>query len=311
MFWEGCIPPMTDRIIEISEGTARLHIKYEQLVIEREGNPPVTTPVSELAALILTSPAVILSQPVLGAIAHAGGSVVICDRTYLPAAMLLPLQSHFLQRERLSIQVEMSVPMRKRVWQQIIQAKIRAQSRLLVELYGDDGGVGALGDRVRSGDPENAEAQAARRYWTLVFGDPKFRRDREAENQNRHLNYGYAVLRAIVARGICGAGLHPSLGVAHKNRYDPFSLAADLMEPFRPVVDRAVALWIREHDAGLPLDPETKMCLVGTLQARFETGGEKRTLFDILSSVACSLVEFASGNAKRLNLPEVKGPCDA
>ena len=302
--------PMTDRIVEIADSAARLHVKYEQLVIERAGNAPVTTPLAELAALVLSNPAVQLSQAVLSGIAQAGGSLIVADRSFLPAAMLLPMQSHFVQSERLSLQVRMAAPMRKRFWQQLVQAKIRSQSTLLLELHGDDGGVGTLEERVGSGDPMNVEAQAARRYWGLVFANTKFRRDREAPDQNRHLNYGYAVLRAVVARALCGVGLHPSLGVAHKNRYDPFSLAADFMEPFRVLVDRAVALWIREHDPMEPLYPETKSYLIGTLQSRFEQNQEQRTLFDIVARCASSFVDVASGKAKRLDIPIVSAPCD-
>ena len=300
---------MTDRIVEIAEAEARLSVKYEQLVIECRGNATVTTPLAELASLVLSSASVLLSQAVLSGIAHAGGSVVICDRSFLPAAMLLPLQSHFLQSERLALQVRMSAPMRKRLWQQIVQAKIRSQAALLLELHGDDGGLGVLRERVRSGDPGNVEAQAARRYWQSIFGNSKFRRDREAPDQNRHLNYGYAVLRALVARALCGAGLHPSIGVAHTNRYDAFSLAADMMEPFRPIVDRSVAVWVRERDPMGPIDPEAKAYLVGTLQSRFEVGSEARTLFDILARTAISFVDVARGHAGRLELPELSAPC--
>jgi CRISP-associated protein Cas1 len=155
------------------------------------------------------------------------------------------------------------------------------------------------------------EAQAARRYWPLLFANAKFRRDRESPDQNRHLNYGYAVLRAIVARALCGTGLHPSLGIAHKNRYDPFSLAADIMEPFRPIVDRAVVLRMRERDPMQLLDPETKAYLVGTLQSRFEDNHERRTLFDILARTASNLAEVAAGKTQRFDIPEVVGPCAA
>ncbi|MBI1738276.1 MAG: type II CRISPR-associated endonuclease Cas1 [Acidobacteria bacterium] len=300
---------MTERVIEIADGPARLHVRLEQLVIERDGQPEVTTPLAELAALVLTNPRVQLTQAVISGIAVAGGSVVICDRNYLPAAMMLPLQSHFLQTERLARQTQISAPLRKRLWQQIVQAKIKAQSRLLTELHGDDGGLKALAAQVRSGDPENIEAQAARRYWRLLFASTKFRRDREAPDQNRHLNYGYTVLRAIVSRAICGAGFHPSIGLQHRNRYDPFSLAADLMEPFRPLVDRAVALWIQEHDPLEPLDPEAKEWLVGSLQFRFEVNKEERTLFDIFARMASSLAQVLLGSEARLELPEVRGPC--
>ena len=133
------------------------------------------------------------------------------------------------------------MPVCKRLWRQIVRAKIKAQAALLVELRGTDFGLGALVLRVRSGDPSNVEARAARRYWPHVFADLDFRRHRENEDQNILLNYGYAVLRAIIARAICAAGLHPSLGIHHHNRYNAFCLADDLMEPFRPAVDHAVA----------------------------------------------------------------------
>lgn len=301
---------MTDRIIEIADGPTRLHVKMEQLVIEKDGQPEVTTPLAELAALVLTNPRVQLTQAVISGVAAAGGSVVICGPNFLPAAMMLPLQTHYLQTERLAQQAQMSAPLRKRLWQHIVQAKIRAQSRLLIELHGEDNGLKGLVAQVQSGDPKNVEAQAARRYWTLLFANPKFRRDREAPDQNRHLNYGYAVLRAITARAICGAGLHPSLGLQHRNRYDPFSLAADLMEPFRPIVDRAVAQWIQEHDPMAELDPETKSWLVGTLLARFTVEHEERTLFDILARTASSLAQAILEKKPRLDLTEMRGPCD-
>lgn len=299
---------MTDRIVEIAEGPTRLHVKLEQLVIEREGRAAVTTPLAEIAALVLSTPRVQFTQAVLAGIAAAGGSVVICDGKFLPAAMMLPLQTHFVQTERFALQSKISEPRRKRLWQQVVQAKIRAQSLLLKELHGEDEGVGGLAELVRSGDPENVEARASRRYWPRLFGDPKFRRDREAPDQNRHLNYGYTVLRAMVSRALCGAGLHPSFGLMHRNRYDAFSLASDFMEPFRPVVDRAVAAWIAQHDRMEPLDPEAKAHLIGALQARFENEGEARTLSDLLFRAASSLAQVILGREQRLALPELAPP---
>lgn len=300
---------MTDRIVEVAEGPARLHVHLEQLVIDREGRPRVSTPVCEIAALLLSTPQVQFTQAVLATIAAAGGSVVVCDSKHLPAAMVLPLQTHFVQTERFAVQAQTSEPRRKRLWQQIVRAKIRAQARLLEELHNEDSGVGSLAERVRSGDPENLEAQASRRYWPRIFADAKFRRDREAPDQNRHLNYGYTVLRALVARALCGAGLHPSFGLMHRNRYDAFSLASDFMEPFRPVVDRAVASWIQQYDRMEPLDPEAKARLVGAVQARFMAEGEARTLSDILIRCASSLARVILRESERLELPELEAPC--
>jgi CRISPR-associated protein Cas1 len=294
---------MTERIIEIAEEGARLHVRHAQLVIERQGHEPITTPLEELAALVLSHPAAQLTSTVLSGLAEAGGTVVICDRKYLPTALFLPVQAHFVQTERMARQAAMPAPLRKRLWQQIVRAKLLAQARLLTELRGEDGGLAAMAARVRSGDPDNAEARAARIYWPRLFADPHFRRDREAPNQNRHLNYGYAVLRALVSRAVCAAGLHPSLGFCHYNRYNAFCLADDLMEPLRPLTDRAVVQWLRDHDPAAPLDSETRAWLIQPALARYVVGKEVRTLFDSLSQVASSLASVVMGQAKALYLP--------
>jgi CRISPR-associated protein Cas1 len=299
---------MTERIIEVAQGPARLHVRHEQLVIERQGQPAVSTPLNEIAALLLSTPRVEFTQAVLAGIAAAGGSVVICDGKFLPVAMMLPLDTHGEQTGRFAIQSKLSEPRRKRLWQQIVEAKIRAQSALLIELHGDDAGVGAMVERLRSGDPENIEAQASRRYWPRLFEDDRFRRDREAPDQNRHLNYGYTVLRAMTARALCAAGLHPSFGLMHRNRYDPFSLASDFMEPFRPVVDRAVAQWIARHDKMEPLDPEAKAFLIGAVHGRYQAEKEVRALSDILLHVAARLARVVTGEAKKLDLPALGPP---
>lgn len=299
---------MIDRIIEIAN-PARLKIRNEQLVIEREGFLSVATPVSEIAVLLLAHPQVTLSQAVLSRIAEAGGSVITIDGNFLPASMLLPVQAHFLQTERFACQVELSLPTRKRLWQQIVRAKICNQGELLRVLHGTDGGLTPMALRVRSGDMENIEAQAARRYWSLVFGNSKFRRGSEGPDQNRHLDYGYTVLRAAVARALCAAGLHPSIGLQHKNRYDAFCLAADVMEPFRPFIDRRVAQWIQEHDPTASLDSSAKQWLIQTLSARYWAGKEQRTLFDILSSTANSLASAIARKQRDITICCLLEPC--
>jgi CRISPR-associated protein Cas1 len=299
---------MIDRIIEIAN-PARLSVRDAQLVIEREGSSSVATPVSEIAVLLLAHPQVTLSQAVLSRIADAGGSVITIDGNFLPASMLLPVQAHFLQTERFACQIELSLPTRKRLWQQIVRAKIRNQGELLRMLHGNDGGLTPMALRVRSGDTENFEAQAARRYWSLVFGNSKFRRGSESPDQNRHLDYGYTVLRAAVARALCAAGLHPSIGLQHKNRYDAFCLAADVMEPFRPFIDRRVAQWIQEHDPTAPLDSSAKQWLIQTLSARYWAGKEQRTLFDILSNTANSLASAIAGKQRDITICCLLEPC--
>jgi CRISPR-associated protein Cas1 len=296
---------MTDRIVDIAEGVARLHVRYSQLVIEREEGEEVTTPLSELGVLVISSPRVYMSQAVISGMAEHGGAVVICDGNHSPAAMMLPLWVHNTQTERFARQAQAALPLRKRLWQQIVKAKIRGQGRLLRELHGSDGGLLAMAERVRSGDTANLEAQASRRYWPLLFQNPKFRRGSEGPDQNNHLNYGYAVLRATTARALCAAGLHPSLGLQHHNRYDAFCLASDLMEPFRPIVDRAVYQWVQEHDATESLGKEAKAWLLRPFLERYEFEGEARTLFDLIARSASSLARAFQGETKELYLPEV------
>jgi CRISPR-associated protein Cas1 len=305
---------MIDRIVEIAN-PARLSIRDAQLVIERTQTEqlslPFTTPVSEIAVLLLAHPQVTLSQAVLSRIAEAGGSVVTIDDKYLPASMQLPVQAHFLQTERFARQMQLSLPRRKRLWQQIVRAKIRAQGELLRELNETEAGLVAMSARVRSDDTGNLEAQAARRYWPLVFGDPKFRRGSEGPDQNRHLDYGYTVLRAAVARALCAAGLHPSIGLRHKNRYDAFCLAADLMEPFRPVIDRRVVQWIADHDPCAPFDSATKNWIIGSTTARYVCDREQRSLFDILMRTANSLAQAIAGESSEIEIPALLRPCAA
>jgi len=295
---------MTNRIIELSEGPACLSVQNGLLTIEREAVEQVTVPLVDLAVLVVAHPRVNFTHSVLSGIAMTGGAFVVCNDARLPVGMLLPIEGHFVQAERFGRQAQASLPTRKRLWQQIVRAKLRAQSRLLEDLRGHDRGIAALAGRVRSGDPKNVEAQASRRYWPALFADPKFRRNREADDQNRLLNYGYAVLRAIVARAICAAGLHPSLGLHHHNRYDAFCLAEDLMEPLRPIVDGAVARWVEAHGPSAPLDRDTKAALINALLGRFAVEGESRTLFEIVSRTASSLAAVFAGERKDLLLPD-------
>jgi CRISPR-associated protein Cas1 len=303
---------MINRIVEIAN-PARLSIRDAQLVIERPKEEqlslPFTTPVSEIAVLLLAHPQISLSQAVLSRIAEAGGSVVTIDGHFLPASMLLPMQSHFVQTERFAKQMELSLPTRKRLWQQIVRAKIRAQGELLLELHGTDYGLIAMSARVRSDDAGNLEAQAARKYWGLVFGTKDFRRGSGKPDQNRHLDYGYTVLRAAVARALCAAGLHPSIGFRHKNRYDAFCLAADVMEPFRPLVDRRVSQWISREDAGGPFDSPAKNWIIGATTLRYILDREERSLFDIVLRTANSLAKCVTGEQRDPDIPSLLEPC--
>jgi CRISPR-associated protein Cas1 len=303
---------MIDRIVEIAN-PARLSIRDAQLVIERPQTEqlllPFTTPISEIAVLLLAHPQIVLTQAVLSRIAEAGGSVVTIDGNFLPASMLLPIQSHFVQTERFAKQMQLSLPTRKRLWQHIVRAKIKAQGELLQELHGTDHGLLAMSARVHSGDTGNLEAQAARKYWSLVFGDKAFRRGSDKPDQNRHLDYGYTVLRAAVARALCAAGLHPSIGLQHSNRYDAFCLAADVMEPFRPLVDRRVSQWIAREDAEGPFDSKAKSWMIRATTSRYIFDRQERSLFDIVLRTANSLAKCITCDSRAPEIPSLLVPC--
>lgn len=299
---------MLPRILDISDSPARLSLRQGLVVIDRPEQPVVTVPLRELAVVLLAHPQVSLTQPLLAGLAASGGALIACDERRLPAGMLLPLVAHSLQAQRMAAQASVRLPTRKRLWQQIVRAKIRAQALVLSELRGDDAGLMALLPRVRSGDPANIEAQAARRYWSRLFPGIDFRRDCEAPDTNRLLNYGYAVLRAIVARAIAAAGLHPSLGLHHHHRANPFCLADDLMEPLRPVVDRAVARYVDRQGQAADLSPQAKHAILSALTGRFPADGQSRTLFDIAAGVAQNLADvFAGRSPDRLTYPQQIG----
>ena len=296
---------MSDRILDFSDEPVRLCCRNGLLVIQREAQDDLTVPFAEIAVVVVSHPQISLTHAVLSGLAAAGGVFITCNEARLPAGMFLPLDTHFTQAERFALQAQASLPTRKRLWQQIIRAKLRAQSSLLMDLRGEDGDIALLAIHVRSGDPDNVEALAARHYWPLLFKDPNFTRNRTADDQNRLLNYGYAVLRAIVARAVCAAGLHPSLGLHHHNRYDAFCLADDLMEPFRPIVDAAVVRWTDAHGPQAPLDRDAKAALLAALGERIKLDGESRTLFDVVSRLAQSLAAVFASQREDLILPEL------
>jgi CRISPR-associated protein Cas1 len=294
---------MSDRVLDISEQPARLSVENSLLVLQMEGRDAVTVPLAEIAVLIASHPRISLTHAVVSGLAEAGAIFVSCDSRRRPVSMMLPLITHSLQAERFSAQMEMPLPARKRIWRQIVRAKLMAQGKLLTELKGQDHGLAMLASHVRSGDPQNLEAQAARRYWSALFGKYGFRRHADDDAINACLNYGYAVLRGIASRALCGAGLHPCLGVHHHNRYNPFGLADDLMEPFRPVVDRAVFQLCEKHGKNLQLDRDTRQFLLAALLGRFVAEKESRTLFDWVTLSSESLARAILGEREKLDIP--------
>lgn len=296
---------MTDRILDLSADPARLSVSNGLLLIERQGQPDVTVPFEEIAVLVGAHRQLVFTQAVFARLAEVGGVFVACDGKSQPAALMLPLEGHHLQAERFAAQAAAALPVKKRQWQGVVRAKICAQAAALEQLHGGDRGLRALAEKVRSGDAANVEGQAARRYWTALFPDnPKFVRDRDLPGRNALLNYGYAVLRAVAARAVCGAGLHPSMGLHHHNRYNAYVLADDLMEPFRPLVDMAVARHTAPPNQFADIDKDAKKLLYGALLEPVMFGGERRSLFDALSRMAASLAQVYEGGRRDMLLPE-------
>jgi CRISPR-associated protein Cas1 len=296
---------MTNRILDFSETPVFLHASNGLLVIKPQEAAEQTVPFTDIAAVVASHPQVTITEYALSELAKAGGIFICCDGKRLPAAMLLPLQANSLQTERFALQAQAPSPVRKRAWQTIVQSKIRSQAAVLRLLHGEDAGLTAMAARVRSGDAGNLEAQASVRYWRLLFGAPAFRRGDEADPRNDLLNYGYAVIRAIVARAICGAGLHPSFGLHHHNRYDTFCLADDLMEPFRPLIDLAAVRWSTDNPEDIAVHKRSKVVLLATATARYRIGdGSSRTVFDVTTGVAASLCRVLAGEERSLTIPE-------
>ncbi len=244
------------------------------------------------------------THAVPAALMEAKVPFICCDGKHQPSGLLLPLCANSTQTERFRLQTELGEPARKRLWKQIVRAKIRGQAFVL-DFLKKRNPLEALQQRVKSGDPDNIEAQAARYYWPLLFGQG-FERRRDAGGINARLNYGYAIIRAMTARALVGAGLHPSLGLNHHNRYDAYCLASDMMEPFRPLVDLAVASLKDENAEKEELCAESKRHIIARLNKRLLVENEIRTLDDCVIRAGESLMGVIMGNHKTLWLPHME-----
>jgi len=298
---------MTERVLDIAEGPARLSVDLGRIVA-RIGGQTVAIQAEELAAVVVSAPGVTYTHAVLAALAEAGVPFVCCDERRMPSGLMLPLRGNDTQAERFRAQAAMRPPLKKRLWRQLVVAKIRSQAAALRRLGKEPGHMGALWRRVRSGDPDNVEGQAARLYWPILFGDSRFRRDPGGGGPNGLLNYGYAVLRAMTARAVCAAGLHPSLGLHHHNRHDAFCLVNDMMEPWRPLVDESAARIATARElSGEEADGVSiadKRRLLGDLTARRKFDGECRRLSEALRRACVSLAETALRGDGTLDLWE-------
>lgn len=232
--------------------------------------------------------------------AERGAPLVICGKDYAPTAVLMPINGHFEQGVRMAAQASAARPANKQLWARMVRAKITAQAAALERVGAPSARLGKLALSIRSGDPDNCEAQAAQTYWPLMMGKD-FRRDRAAGGVNAFLNYGYAVLRAATARAVVGAGLHPSLSLHHHSRGEALRLADDLMEPFRPAVDLVAR---RLRDQGVEdVTPAAKAELAGVLHHDYATAHGRAPLSQCLSRLSLSLARIYLKEVEALDFP--------
>ena len=281
---------MIERIIEIADTAALLSLENNLLKIKIPDKEVTNVPVAEIQCLILANPALTITGALLAALASKNVIVVISGTNRMPSAMQIPLDANYIQNERFRAQTAAALPLNKRLWQTIIKEKIKNQGRLLKKLHGNDFNLLKLSEKVNSGDTENIEGRAAAIYWKNLFNSP-FLRDRENNDNNLLLNYGYAILRAMTARACCGAGLHPTLGINHHNRYNSYCLADDLMEPFRFVIDEKVAELNPDNNTVVELTKDFRKELLNTLLEKIETSQGYWQISDLLKKSAIQVAE--------------------
>lgn len=298
---------------------AYLSLQNNQLVIklpevERNASLPdsfkketvVTKPIEDIGLVVLDNKQITITSGVLETLLENNCSIITCDSKSMPVGLMLPLYGNTVQNERFREQLSASLPLKKQLWQQTIKAKIENQSAVLVNCLGEDSRcMKVWADDVKSGDSENLEARAAAYYWKTLFADiDGFTRDREGISPNNLLNYGYAVLRAIIARALVSSGLLPTLGIHHHNRYNAYCLADDIMEPYRPYVDELVFGLIQQHGKNLELtrDIKAKLLTIPTLDVIIS--GKRSPLMIAASQTTASLYKCFSGELRRIVYPE-------
>ena len=281
-----------------------LSLKDNQLVITFKDNKDmVTRPIEDIGFVIIENPQVSISVPLLNELADNNVSVMFCDKKQMPRTMLMTLEGNTTQQESYKFQIEASVPTKKNIWKQLVESKIKNQALLLNCLGKNGDALKPYYLNVKSGDTDNREGAAAREYWSQIF-DEGFRREREGVPPINLLNYGYTILRAAVARALVGSGLYPAFGVFHRNRYNAFPLADDVMEPYRPFVDEIV-YHLYYDGAVTELNNDSKGKLLRVLFADVKMGKVTRPLENALSLTTASLLKVFKGDTDKLSLPVI------
>lgn len=301
---------------------AYLSLKDRQMVIrlpevEKSDMPDVlkkesvrTIPVEDIGVVVFDNRQITITHGLLEALLENNCSVVTCDSRSMPVGLMLPLCGNTVQSERFRDQLDASVPLKKQLWQQTVKAKIDNQAAVLAACAGAETGcMRRWSADVRSGDPDNLEGRAAAYYWKSLFagvpGLSNFTRDRQGIPPNNLLNYGYAILRAVIARSLVSSGLLPTLGIHHHNRYNAYCLADDVMEPYRPLVDSLVFGIVNEYGGDMPDDitKELKMRLLGIPVTDVRIGGKRSPLMVAATQTTASLYKCFTGEVRRIAYP--------
>jgi len=292
-----------------------LKTKAEQLVVTlpAQGSPlsdetrSITIPIEDIGIVILDHQQITITQALIGKLLANNVAFITCDNSHHPTGLMLNLDGHTSQSARFKSQLEASVPLKKQLWQHTIKAKIDNQAALLKFLKKETENMKYWSDSVTSGDSQNHEGRAAAYYWKTIFTEiPEFTRDREGLYPNNLLNYGYAVLRAATARALVGSGLLPTLGIHHRNQYNAYCLADDLMEPYRPFVDLLVLEIMANNTNPEPekLTTQNKQDLLAFATSDVLIEGRKSPLMVALSRTSASLVKCFEGDMRKIIYPE-------
>lgn len=286
---------------------AYLKTSKEQLIIELpETGETKQTPIEDIGLLILDHQQITITQSLLCKLLANNTAVISCDDTHHPTGMFLNLDGHSLQSQKHKAQLEASIPLKKQLWQQTITAKIKNQASLLLQEREEAKYLYKLADEVKSGDADNNEAQAAAYYWKRLFpAFLEFRRERYGPPPNNLLNYGYAILRALVARSLVASGMLPTFGIHHRNQYNSYCLADDIMEPYRPFVDKIVCDIVRMNGKFLEMTPKMKHALLELPAMDVQMGGQKSPLMNAVQRSTASLAKCFEGHTRKLLYPEL------
>ncbi len=284
----------------------KLSMKNRQFVYEPKDEPIMQVPLEDITVIVLETNQAIVTTALLSNIAESNIALFSCDNYHMPNGLFTPFHQHSRLSQIAHIQVDMKAPLKKQIWQKIIIQKISNQARLLRYFNKDDFQVSVLENKVKSGDSENLEALAARRYWSLLFDD--FTRDQKAfDPRNIALNYGYAILRGAVARSLVSHGLLPTFGVFHRSELNAYNLADDMIEPLRPMVDMVVKKLEIEDALDVHLGIEVKSALLNVLVMEMKLNDENVLMLNICDTMAEGFVRAMKLNdSNQLILPLVE-----